>query len=476
MTETLTCQQVWNKCLVFIKDNIGESLFETWFKPIVPVSLQGSVLKIQVPSQFFFEWLEDNYVHLLRVAIQKELGVHAKLIYTILMKNASENEVKKSVNIPSQNKVKLKQQEILPALDQNIKNPFVIPGIQKIKIDPQLNLNLSFENFVEGDFNRLARAAGKQIAKRPGGTSFNPLFIYSDVGLGKTHLANAIGLKVKELHPDKNVLFVSAEKFQQQFTQSVRNNNRNDFIHFYQMIDVLIIDDIHFFSGKTATQEVFFHIFNHLHRNNKQIILTSDKSPIDIPDVEERVISRFKWGLSADIQVPDLKVRKQILINRLERDGAELDEQIIDYIAQNIKKNIRELEGALNSVVAQATFNKKEVTLELAENTLSKLINKGTREVTIDFIQGIVCDYFKIKSEEIQSKTRKREIVQARQLAMYFAKNYTNAPLAVIGEKIGKRDHATVLHACKTVKNLQETDKNFKIYLEDLKEKIEFYE
>ncbi|MCB9202859.1 MAG: chromosomal replication initiator protein DnaA [Flavobacteriales bacterium] len=473
--KTTKYEHVWSRCLDFIKDNISEVHFNTWFAPIVPVGLNDNVLKIQVPSQFFYEWLEDNYVQLLRTAIQKELGKSAKLVYTILMKNAS-SEVNPTVNMPSTNKQKIKSQEVgLPVMNHAIKNPFVIPGIQKLKIDPQLNPNLSFDNFVEGSFNRLARSAGQQISKRPGSTSFNPLFIYSDVGLGKTHLANAIGLKVKELHPEKNVLYVSMEKFIQQYGQSARNNTRNDFIHFYQLIDVLIIDDVHFLSGKTSTQEVFFQIFNHLHRNGSQIVLTSDKSPIDIQDVEERVISRFKWGLSADIQAPEFESKKQILFNKLDRDGIEINEEIIDYIASNVKKNIRELEGALNSIIAQSTFNKKDLTLELAENTLAKFINKDKREVTIDFIESLICDYFKIESKQIQSKTRKRDIVQARQLAMYFAKKYTNASLASIGQKIGNRDHATVLHACKTVNNLKDTDKNFKIYLSDLQEKIEYH-
>lgn len=472
-----TYQKIWNRCLEFMKNNISASHFKTWFSPIVPIALENDVLRIQVPSQFFYEWLEDNYIELLKVAIQKELGKNAKLIYTIIMKQEDSREIKSTITIKKSNRVKIKKYEIEDALltEQPIKNPFIIPGIQKLRIDPQLNPTLNFDNFIEGDFNRLSRSAGKQISKKPGSTSFNPLFIYSDVGLGKTHLANAIGLKTKELHPERHVLFVSSERFQQQFTQSVRNNTRNDFIHFYQMIDVLILDDIHFLSGKPSTQEVFFHLFNHLHRNGKQIILTSDKSPIDIRDVEERVISRFKWGLSADIQPPRIDDKKQILIQKLQRDGIQLEPEIIDHIASHIKKNIRELEGALNSVIAQSTFNKKSITIDLVESTLAKFIDKENREVTIEFIQSLICDYFKVELSDMQSKSRKRDIVQARQLAMYFAKKYTNSSLTSIGIKIGNRDHATVLHAFKTIENLSETDKKFKFHIEELKEKIELY-
>lgn len=472
-------QKIWNRCLKFIKDNISDSHFKTWFSPIIPVAVEANILKIQVPSQFFYEWLEDNYIEILKIAIQTELGKDARLIYTIGIKKENLTEIKSIVNFKELNRIKKIQEleivDIPPLVEETIKNPFIIPGIQKFKIDPQLNPTLNFDNFVEGDFNRLARSAGKQISKKPGFTSFNPLFIYSDVGLGKTHLANAIGLKIKELHPEKHALFVSLERFQQQFTQSVRNNSRNDFIHFYQMIDVLILDDIHFLSGKPSTQEMFFHLFNHLHQNGKQIILTSDKSPIEIQNVEERVISRFKWGLSADIQLPSLRDKKQILIQKLQRNGIKMESRIIDYITSSIKKNIRELEGALNSIIAQSTFNKKAITLDLVESTLAKFINKDNREITIEFIRSLICDYFKIELYDIQSKSRKRDIVQARQIAMYFAKKYTNSSLASIGKKIGNRDHATVLHAFKTIKNLSETNKKFKFYIEEIKEKIEFY-
>lgn len=472
MSENATL--VWESCLDFIRDNISEKSFLTWFHPIRAIKLQDKVLTIQVPSKFYYEYLEENYIKIIKSALTKNLGKDAKLVYSIMMGKSQQTETPYTVNIPSSQRAQIKVQEVDTPLymERGVKNPFIIPGLQKLKIDSQLNTNYTFDNFIEGDSNRLARSAGKQIAKRPGGTSFNPLFIYSSVGLGKTHLAHAIGLEVKRIQPEKTVLYVSMEKFCQQFQEATKSNNRNDFIHFYQMIDVLIIDDIHFISGKKGTQEVFFHIFNHLHQSGKQIILTSDKSPVDIQDVEQRLISRFKWGLSTEIQVPDYATRLAILQQKMEFDGIELSEEVLEFIAKNIKTNIRELEGSLNSIIAQATFNKKEITLELVEKTLANLITNSKKDITIDYIQKLICDYFKLSLDTLQSKTRKRDIVQARQLAMYFAKKYTNASLSSIGNQIGKRDHATVLHACKTVDNLFETDKLFKSYVDDLNKKL----
>ncbi|SMC75432.1 chromosomal replication initiator protein DnaA [Moheibacter sediminis] len=470
-----TAESVWKNCLNFVEDNIQEQAFKTWFIPIQPVKLNENVLTIQVPSKFFYEWLEEHYIKLLKISLQKELGKEAKLVYSIVMDQKYSGKEAYTVKIPSSNKEKMLPQEVdapMPIDSKKVKNPFIIPGLQKIKIDSQLNTGYNFHNFIEGETNRLARSAGKAVAKRPGGTSFNPLFIYGGVGLGKTHLAHAIGLEAKENHPDKTVLYVSTEKFTQQFIEAVRNNNRNDFIHFYQMIDILIMDDVQFLSGKKATQDVFFHIFNHLHQRGNQIILTSDKPPVDIQDMEQRLISRFKWGLSADLQAPDYDTRLSILNYKIEKDGIEMPEDVLDYIAKSIKTNVRELEGSLNSIIAQATLNKKEITLELTQKTLSNFINNTRKEISIDYIQRTVCDYFKIPIDEIQSKTRKRDVVQARQLAMYFAKKFTKASLSSIGSQIGNRDHATVLHACKTVKNLSETDKVFRGYVEELSRKI----
>ncbi len=472
---TITAEVVWGNCLTYIQDNISPQSYRTWFEPIKAVKLTQDALSIQVPSKFFYEWLEEHYVKILKSALVRELGENAKLLYVINMGNSKEENKSFTENLPSSNRASMKTQEVnvpLKVKNPELKNPFVIPGIRDVKIDSQLNINFNFENFLEGDSNRLARSAGYAIANKPGGTSFNPLLIFGGVGLGKTHLAHAIGVEVKEKFPEKTVLYVSAEKFTQQYIESVKKNNRNDFIHFYQIIDVLIVDDVQFLSGKAGTQDVFFHIFNHLHQNGKQVILTSDKAPVDMQDIEQRLLSRFKWGLSAELNFPDYETRISIINNKLFQDGVEMPEEIVQFLANNIKTNIRELEGAIISLIAHSSYNKQEITLDLANTLVENYVKNTKREVSIEYIQKVVSDYFSMDVETLQSKTRKRHIVQARQLAMYFSKKLTKASLASIGSQIGKRDHATVLHACKTVNNLSTTDKQFKKYVEDLTHKL----
>ncbi|AXT54772.1 chromosomal replication initiator protein DnaA [Aquimarina sp. MMG015] len=471
----ITAQSVWDNCLSFIEDNITPQAFKTWFEPIKAVKLTDSALSIQVPSKFFYEWLEEHYVNLLKVSLTRELGETAKLVYIIKMENTYGNKKPFTEKIPSANRKAVSSQEVdVPIKSKNpeLKNPFVIPGIRNVKIESQLNPSYNFENFLEGDSNRLARSAGMAVANKPGGTSFNPLLIFGGVGLGKTHLAHAIGVNIKDNYPEKTVLYISAEKFTQQYIESVKKNNRNDFIHFYQIIDVLIVDDIQLLSGKAGTQDVFFHIFNHLHQNGKQVILTSDKAPVDMQDIEQRLLSRFKWGLSAELHQPDFETRISIIKNKLYRDGVEMPEDIVEFLANNIKTNIRELEGAIISLIAHSSFNKKDITIDLAKAIVDNYVKNTKREVSIDYIQKVVSDYFQMDVETLQSKTRKRHIVQARQLAMFFAKKLTKASLASIGTQIGKRDHATVLHACKTVDNLSSTDKQFRKYVEDLGKKL----
>ena len=470
-----SAEKIWSNCLIFIKDNIQQQAFKTWFEPIIPLKITENSLSIQVPSKFFYEWLEEHYVKILKVALTRELGDEARLIYTIKMENTFGNKAPFTESIPSSNQSGVNAQKVdapLQTYSSELKNPFVIPGIRNLQIESQLNPNYNFENFLEGDSNRLARSAGLAVSNKPGGTSFNPLMIFGGVGLGKTHLAHAIGVQIKNKYPDKTVLYISAEKFTQQYIESVKKNSRNDFIHFYQVIDILIIDDVQFFSGKTGTQDVFFHIFNHLHQNGKQVIVTSDKAPVDMQDIEQRLLSRFKWGLSAELQIPDLETRISILKNKLFRDGVTIDYNIVEYVAKNIKTNVRELEGAIISLIAQSSFNKVDIDLNLAKEIVNKFVKNTKREVSIDYIQKVVSEYFQMDVATLQSKTRKRHIVQARQLAMYFAKKYTKASLASIGSQIGKRDHATVLHACKTFDNLSFTDKQFRKYVEDLNQKL----
>ncbi len=469
-------ERIWNNCLNVIKDNVPSISFRTWFEPIVPLKLDNDILTIQVPSPFFYEYLEEQYIDILRKVIKKELGPEAKLEYNVVMQNNSYNNSKPyTVKFPAKSSKEIKNTPVsvpLDASENTIKNPFVIPGLKKLDIDPRLNPENSFENFIEGECNRLARSAGFAVSKNPGGTAFNPLLIYGDSGLGKTHLAQAIGIEVKELFPEKTVLYVNANKFQTQFVDAIRNNNKNDFLHFYQMIDVLIIDDVHEFAGKEKTQDTFFHIFNHLHQSGKQLILTSDKPPVELQGMESRLLSRFKWGLSADLQAPDFETRMAILKKKTYNDGIELPEEVLEYISTHISDNIRELEGALISLLAQSTLNKKEITLDLTKEMIDKLIKSTKREISIDYIQKVVCNYYNIGLEQLQSKTRKREIVQARQVAMFFSKTLTKSSLATIGSQIGGKDHATVLHACKTVNNLIETDKRFRLQVDEIEKKL----
>lgn len=469
---------VWENCLKIIKDNINYQSYKTWFSPIKPTKLEDSILTIQVPSQFFYEWLEEHYINLLKKTIKNELGPMGRLEYSIIMESPNDTRNPYTIQVPASNKSALGNPSVNMPIDLNkgsskeIPNPFVIPGLRKIKVHSQLNEAYSFDSFVEGDCNRLARSAGYAVATNPGKTAFNPIFIYSVTGLGKTHLAHAIGIQVKNLYPDKTVLYVTTEQFIQQFIDAVKNNNQNDFVHFYQMIDVLLMDDIQFLSGKEKTQDVFFHIFNHLHQNGKQLVITSDKAPVEMKGIEPRLLSRFKWGLAADLQVPDLETRIAILQKHLYKDGIEMPADVIEYLAYSITTNIRELEGALISLMAHSSLNKKAITLELARQMIDKFVKNTSKEISIDYIQKVVCDFFNIHVDHLNSKTRKREIVQARQLAMFFSKKHTKSSLATIGLHCGNKDHATVLHACRTVNNLIETDKQFRNYVEEIEKKI----
>jgi chromosomal replication initiator protein len=468
-------ESVWNACLTIIRDNLPLAQFKTWFSPIVPVKLDGSILTIQVPSHFFYEWLEEHYISLLKKVIKKELGPEGSLEYSIVMDNNSQSANPYTVKLPTNNSTSLKNNPVNMPMDLNkkqIHNPFVIPGLKKVNIESNLQAKHTFENFVEGDCNRLARASGYAVANKPGGTAFNPLLIYGGVGLGKTHLAQAIGIAIKDMHPGKIVLYVQSETFTHQFIDALQNQRINDFVHFYQMVDVLIVDDVAFFSGKEKTQDIFFTIFNYLHQNGKQIILTSDKAPMEIQGIEQRLLSRFKWGLSADIGAPDLETRIAILEKKMYASGIELPREVVEYIAYSVNTNIREIESALNTLLAQASLNRKAITLELAKQMVDKYVKNTAREVTIEYIQKIVCDHFDLPMELLKSKTRKREVVQARQISMFFSKKMTKNSLANIGAHCGGKDHATVLHACRTVVNLSETDKQFRRDLDELEKKL----
>jgi chromosomal replication initiator protein len=466
---------LWDKCLRIIKDNVNPQSFKTWFEPIKPMKLEDKILTIQVPSQFFYEWLEEHYVGLLKKTLEKELGVGSKLEYSIVVDNSvSRSANPYTINVPTKSKSYKTTNEMGVPLNVHgqVPNPFIIPGLKKLNIDSNLNPNYTFDNFVEGECNRLARSAGYAVANNPGGTAFNPLMIFGGVGLGKTHLVQAIGNRIKEITNNKTVLFVSSERFINQYVESCKNGNNNDFINFYQLVDVLIVDDVQFLAKKVKTQEVFFQIFNHLHQSGKQIILTSDRAPRDLKDVDDRLLSRFKWGLSADLQSPDFETRISILEHKMYQDGIRLSPEVVEYVAHNIDSNIRELEGALISLLAQASLNRRDVDLEMAKRMMKNFIKHSSREISIEYIQKLVSDYYGISIEQIKSKTRKREIVQARQISMYFAKQLTKASLKNIGMYFGGRDHSTVIHACQTVNDLIDTDKKFKSDVEELSKRI----
>ena len=470
-----TADQVWNNCLAIIKDIVEWQPYKTWFEPIKPVLLKDKILTIQVPSQFFYEYLEEHYVTLLAKTLKRELGKDANLEYRIMMDSGSKGGEPITMDIPGKGYKTYTNNEMdFPLVISNpVKNPFVIPGLKKVQIDPQLIPKYTFDSFVEGDCNRVARRAGKTIAEKPGATSFNPLVIYGASGLGKTHLAQAIGNEVKRLHPGKVVLYVSSEKFINQFVDHSRNNAINDFIHFYQLIDVLILDDVQNFNRAEKTQEAFFAIFNHLHQSGKQLVLTSDKPPKDLEGVQERLLSRFRWGLSADLQIPDYDTRIEILEMKMKADGLELPTDVVKYIAYNINANMRELEGALISLLAQSSLNKKEIDLDLAKRVLKNFVKTSSKEITIDAIQKMVCEYFDVSYDKLLQKTRKREIVQARQITMYLAKTFTKNSLKTIGEHFGGRDHTTVIHSCQTVKDLMDTDSLFKESVLELQQKVQ---
>ena len=461
--------EIWEDCLSMIRENVPAQAFSTWFEPIKPVDYKNGLLTIQVPSDFFYEYLETHYIKVIKTTIRKVLGPEGKLEYSIMMDSNENKPV--MVKQPSVDRTNTKNPPKQIQIDfdnaeKKIANPFVLPGIKKVHIESNLNENYSMENFVVGECNRVAYEAGLAVAKNPGRTSFNPMFIFSPTGMGKTHVCQAIGLETKKYHPEQTVLYVNAEQFLMQFQAACRNNSakssRDDFVHFYQMIDVLIIDDIQFLSGKPKTQDTLFHIFNHLQQTGKQLIFTCDKPPAEIKDMEQRLISRFKWGLSAEMTMPDVETRRNILKRKAYNEGVELPDDVVNYIAEHIKTNVREMEGFLISLIAQSSLNRKAITISLAKQMVERFVNNSNREITITYIINAVCEEMGTSQADFFTKSRKRNIVQARQLSMYFSKKYTKAPLITIGEQCGGKDHATVIHSLKTVTNLLETDKQFR--------------
>ncbi|MCV9385233.1 chromosomal replication initiator protein DnaA [Reichenbachiella ulvae] len=463
--------RIWDNCLKFIGSKIPEQSFKTWFIPIIPLKFTAPVLTIQVPSQFFYEWLEDNYVQLLKEAIQSEIGPEGKLEYSVIVDKGNSKNQPYTVNLAQKKDfAKFAQNGANGAPISN--SPFALREIENAQQRSNLNAENTFDTYIEGDCNRLARSAGLAVASKPGVTSFNPLMIYGGVGLGKTHLAQAIGNRIKRENPEQFVLYVASEKFASQFIEALKNNSLQEFQNFYLNVDTLIIDDVQFFKDKVKTQEIFFHIFNHLHQNGKQIIMSSDRPPTELKGLQERLVSRFKWGLTADLQQPDFETRLAIIQRKLQDDGLEIDDKVLEYLAYSVDTNIRELEGVLISLVAHASLNRSEINLELAKQTLKSIVKNIESEVGIDYIQKTVSEYFNVSSEDLKAKTRKKEIVIARQLAMYFSKDYTNHSLKSIGSHFGGRDHSTVIHALQSVNDMLDTDARFRSSFTELKKKF----
>lgn len=451
--------EAWDNCLTLIKSEVGEQSFNTWFSPIQPIRLENNHLMIQVPSQFFYEYLEEHYVDVLRRSIQSVLGPTARLEYSVVVDNGNETNKALTLNLSGGNfKTKYNPTEVV--------NPFEVKGL--VNINPQLNPNYTFDNLVEGECNLLARNAGLAVSEKPGTTSFNPLLIYGGTGLGKTHLAQSIGNQIKEKTPEKQVLYVSSEKFTNQVIEALRTNKIQEFANFFLQLDVLILDDVQFLAKKDRTQEVFFHIFNTLHQSGKQIILTSDRSPKELKDLQDRLISRFKWGLSAELGIPAVETRMSILQHKAMRDGIVLSKEVNEYLAYNIDTNVRELEGVIIALVAQSSLLKREIDVDLAKQVLNSIVDSQDVEINADYIQDFVSEFFDVSVELLKSKTRRREIVVARQVGMYLTKEFTNLSLKSIGYHYGGRDHTTVIHAINTVNDLIDTDMKFSNTIDDL--------
>ena len=461
-----TYGDVWQSCLSRIREHTSDEEFAKWFKPIVPLDFDGVTLKLKVPNESYVYHIEKHFIPLLKPIIHQLFGLKTKLRYAVPKTEPAAVTVVGDADMTAINKF------VAQSDTTNIKNPFVIPGIRRLVIDPQLNPNYTFDTFVEGACNRLCRSAGLAVAVDPGRTPFNPLYIYGDSGLGKTHIAQAIGMEVKQRKPQLQVLYVSMNKFQAQFQTAYKNGEIPDFIHFYQMIDVLIIDDIQELTGKTGTQNAFFNIFNHLQLAGKQLILTSDKPPVELKDIEQRLLTRFKWGLSAQLNTPDHETKLKIIRVKAQKLGAQISDDVVAYLADNISANVREIEGALSSLVANASFLGRKITTSLAKEILKVYVQLYQKEITIDHIIKVVCEYLNLDFERFNSTERTREIAQARQIAMYLSKQHTKAPLTTIGSAIGGRNHATVLHSCKAVSNLIETDKAFRRQVEEIEKKV----
>ena len=452
-------QILWGKCLAVIKDMVPESAFNTWFLPIVPLAYEKQKVTIQVPTQFFYEYLEDKYANVLKVTLHRVFGEGMVLNYRVSVGQSQAGDLTDKKQTPT---------ERTTGHGKGKRHATPFSHVDTQEFDSQLNTRYNFDNFLEGVSNKLARTAGESIAANPGKTTFNPLLIYGASGVGKTHLCHAIGLRIRELHPEKRVLYVSSHLFRIQYTDAVRKNIINDFLNFYQSLDVLILDDMHELIGMMKTQDIFFHIFNNLHLLGKQLVLTSDKPPVDLNGMAERLITRLKWGLTAEIERPDKELRRKILSHKIDNEGLKIKDDVFEYIAKNVTDNVRDIEGVLHSLMAHSYIHNKEIDMALTQQIVGQAVRVYKKQFTVEQILELVCAYFNLDKALIQTTSRKREIVEARQITMYFAKKFTSFSLSYIGKIVGGKDHATVLYAIQTVKDQIEINKAYRLTVESI--------
>lgn len=451
---------IWNKCLHYIRSKVSEQTYKTWFTPIVAKEFQDGLLTIQVPSQFFYEWLETHHLPLLKQAVRQEIGPHGKLAYAVVIDKGNKKQKPLVVNLPTYPGPTIKNED----------NHTVSSFQHEIF---HLNPNYIFDNLIEGSCNQLAKSAALAVAKQPGGTAFNPLMLYGNIGLGKTHIAQATGNAVRTVFPEKKVAYISSEKFTTQFVDALRNNKVRFFIEQYLTVDLLILDDIQFLAGKEKTQEIFFHIFNHLHQLSKQLIITSDCAPSDLKGLQERLLSRFKWGLTADLQCPDFETRVAIIQSKVAADGICFPSDLVYYIAKHVDTNIRELEGVVISLIAHASLTKKDINITLAQQVLKHIVQQHPIiATTIEAVQHATAAHYQISLESLKGRSRKKEIVIARQTAIHLSKKYTTHSLKSIGAYFGGRDHTTIIHALQMVEDLLRSDPCYTTFYTSLDDKI----
>ena len=447
---------LWDKCLALIKENVSEQQYKTWFSPIVfeSFSEKDKTLLVQVPSPYVYEYLEEYYIDLLSRVLSKCFGVGVRLTYRIV----ADKTHGLTTDVQAGEAVGIDHPQ--PTSRGN-KAPTPLDAAVPQDLNPQLNPKQTFNNFIEGNSNKLPRTVGLSIAEHPGKSTFNPFYMFGPSGCGKTHLINAIGVRCKELYPQKRVLYVSARLFQVQFTDSLLKKRINDFINFYQSIDVLIVDDIQEWATATSTLDTFFHIFNHLFRNGKQIILASDRPPVDLQGMKDRLLTRFSCGLIAEMEKPNVELCVDILKNKCRRDGLKIPEDVIRYIAETARGSVRDLQGVINSLLAYSVVYNCNVDMHLAERVIKRAVKVDNHPLTVDDILEKVCNHFNVTQQNVFSRSRKREYVLVRQVSMYLAQKYTKMPASRIGQLIGNRDHSTVIHSCSTIEKRLKIDKDF---------------